>query len=57
MKVAEIKVELRKRGQTTSGNKGPLAEHLKGAILAGVDVMENVKPREVCMNHIDVTVT
>jgi len=51
----EIKEELKKQGQNTSGNKGPLLEHLKAAILAGVAVMENVQPRGVCMNHLDLT--
>ena len=55
MKVNEIKQELEKRDQSTSGNKGPLAERLRAAILGGVAVMENIQPRQAFMNHLDVT--
>jgi len=55
MKVKEIKEQLEKRGQSTSGNKGPLVERLRAAIVAGVAVMENIQPRQAFMNHLDVT--
>ena len=55
MKVKEIKEQLEKRGQSTSGNKGPLAERLRASIVAGVAVMENIQPHQAFMNHLDVT--
>jgi hypothetical protein len=55
MKVKEIKEHLEKRGQSTAGNKGPLAEQLRAAIEVGLPVLENIHPYQALMNHLDAT--